>query len=41
MPARLVGIVDAPDADSAIQQAIDLYSVPPNGRWRLTARRRD
>jgi len=40
-PARLVGIVEAPDADSAIQQAIELYSVPINERWRLMARRRD
>jgi len=38
---RLVGIVDAPGADSAIQQAIELYTVPPTERGRLLARRRD
>ena len=32
---RLVGIVDAPDA--ATQQAIGLYAVPVNERWRLLA----
>jgi hypothetical protein len=33
--ARVVGIVDEPDADTAIE----LYAVPVNERWRLMAQR--
>ena len=40
-PARLVAIVDAPDAETAMALAIQQENVPPNERGRLLARRRD
>lgn len=40
-PAKLVAIVDAPDAETAIARAIEEENVPPNVRGRLMARRRD
>jgi hypothetical protein len=38
-PARLVAIVDAPDAVVAIALAIEVENVPPNERGRPIARR--
>ncbi|HEX8811796.1 MAG TPA: hypothetical protein VF742_07365 [Terracidiphilus sp.] len=40
-PAKLVAIVDAPDAESAIARAIEEENVPPDERGRLLTRRRD
>jgi hypothetical protein len=40
-PAKLVAIVDAPDAETAMALAIQQENVPPNERGRLLARRRD
>ena len=40
-PAKLVAIVDAPDAEAAIARAIEQENVPRNERARLLARRRD
>ena len=40
-PAKLIGIIDAPDKETAIKRASEEYNVPPNERDRLMARRRD
>jgi 1,2-phenylacetyl-CoA epoxidase PaaB subunit len=40
-PAQFVGIVEAPDQETAIKNAIEEFKVPENLRNRLMARRRD
>jgi len=41
-PAKFMGFIyDAPDEQTAIARAIKKYSVPPNEREQLMARRRD
>ena len=40
-PARLVGIIDAPDEQGAIDKAIEEFKVRANQRGRPIAQRRD
>jgi hypothetical protein len=38
-PARAIGTVEAPDAETAIRKAIEEYQIPEQQRNRLAARR--
>jgi hypothetical protein len=36
-PARFIGLVDAPDEESAIKVAIEQFEIPPEDQKRLIA----
>jgi hypothetical protein len=38
-PARFIGLVDAPDEESAIKVAIEQFEIPPGDQERLIALR--
>jgi len=39
LPAAFIGLVEAPDEQTALKVAIEQFNIPPADQWRLLIRR--